>query len=250
MRSVSPVSGAAAFAAVSAFAGVCVAQTLSTAPPDNQVGVNGGVYLDLTGLHDVQVSSMSLYANALSSTAVTVELWRYPGSYAGHDHDQTGWTLHDSVVVISGGINGLVPMPLHNPLVIASGQTVGLCMIARTGSGLRYTGSTASPPQTLWGNSDLSLLSDRARDIAWTGTLRSPRCFAGGVHYALVVIDCYANCDGSTSAPLLNVADFTCFLQKFGAADPYTNCDGSTAPPILNVADFSCFLQKYAAGCP
>jgi hypothetical protein len=60
---------------------------------------------------------------------------------------------------------------------------------------------------------------------------------------------CYANCDGSTTAPILNVADFTCFLQKYAAGDPYANCDASTTPPVLNVADFTCFLQKYAAGC-
>jgi hypothetical protein len=61
---------------------------------------------------------------------------------------------------------------------------------------------------------------------------------------------CYPNCDSSTSPPVLNVADFTCFLQKFAAANPYANCDNSTAAPVLNVADFTCFLQKYAAGCP
>jgi len=61
---------------------------------------------------------------------------------------------------------------------------------------------------------------------------------------------CYANCDGSTTPPVANVADFTCFLQKFAASDPYANCDGSTTPPVLNVADFTCFLQKFAAGCP
>jgi hypothetical protein len=61
---------------------------------------------------------------------------------------------------------------------------------------------------------------------------------------------CYANCDGSTAAPVLNVADFTCFLQRFAGGDAYANCDGSTAAPALNVADFTCFLQKYAAGCP
>jgi hypothetical protein len=60
---------------------------------------------------------------------------------------------------------------------------------------------------------------------------------------------CYANCDHSTSPPILNVIDFTCFLQKFAAGDPYANCDGSTAPPTLNVIDFTCFLQKFAAGC-
>jgi hypothetical protein len=61
---------------------------------------------------------------------------------------------------------------------------------------------------------------------------------------------CYPNCDGSTAPPVLNVADFSCFLQKFAASDPYANCDGSTTVPVLNVADFSCFLQRFAAGCP
>ncbi len=31
---------------------------------------------------------------------------------------------------------------------------------------------------------------------------------------------CYANCDGSTSSPVLSAADFTCFLAKFGAGCP------------------------------
>jgi hypothetical protein len=60
---------------------------------------------------------------------------------------------------------------------------------------------------------------------------------------------CYANCDGSTTAPILNVADFTCFLQRFAAGESYANCDQSTTVPVLNVADFTCFLQRFAAGC-
>jgi serine protease AprX len=71
-------------------------------------------------------------------------------------------------------------------------------------------------------------------------TAESAGCVGGG---------CYANCDGSTAAPILNVADFTCFLTKFAAQDPYANCDGSTTPPVHNVADFTCFLTKFAAGC-
>jgi trimeric autotransporter adhesin len=60
---------------------------------------------------------------------------------------------------------------------------------------------------------------------------------------------CYANCDLSTTPPILNIADFSCFLQKFASQDPYANCDESTTPPILTVADFSCFLQQFTAGC-
>ncbi len=60
---------------------------------------------------------------------------------------------------------------------------------------------------------------------------------------------CYANCDGSTTAPVLNVLDFSCFLNRFAAGDTWANCDGSTTAPVLNVLDFSCFLNSFAAGC-
>jgi len=60
---------------------------------------------------------------------------------------------------------------------------------------------------------------------------------------------CYANCDGSTVAPILNVSDFICFQTKYAAGDSYANCDNSTIPPVLNVSDFICFQTKYSAGC-
>src|SRR5262245_54852489 len=41
-------------------------------------------------------------------------------------------------------------------------------------------------------------------------------------------VACYANCDGSTVPPVLNVADFACFLNRFAAGDSYANCDWST----------------------
>ena len=61
---------------------------------------------------------------------------------------------------------------------------------------------------------------------------------------------CYANCDGSTTAPVLNIADFVCFQQRFAAGDSAANCDGSTTAPVLNIGDFVCFQQLFAAGCP
>ncbi len=61
---------------------------------------------------------------------------------------------------------------------------------------------------------------------------------------------CYANCDGSTVPPVLTIADFACFLNRFASRDPVANCDGSTTAPTLNVQDFMCFLNKFAAGCP
>jgi agmatine/peptidylarginine deiminase len=61
---------------------------------------------------------------------------------------------------------------------------------------------------------------------------------------------CAANCDGSTTAPVLNVNDFICFQQRYASGDCFANCDGSTTAPVLNVNDFICFQSKFAAGCP
>ncbi len=60
---------------------------------------------------------------------------------------------------------------------------------------------------------------------------------------------CYANCDLSTTAPVLNITDFVCFLNRFAAGDSYANCDNSTTAPVLNVLDFTCYLNAFAAGC-
>jgi len=61
---------------------------------------------------------------------------------------------------------------------------------------------------------------------------------------------CYANCDGSTSPPVLNILDFICFQTKFVQGSTYANCDNSTTPPVLNIADFVCFMTRYNQGCP
>jgi hypothetical protein len=58
---------------------------------------------------------------------------------------------------------------------------------------------------------------------------------------------CYANCDGSTDTPVLNINDFACFLDRFAAGHPTADCDASGS---LNVLDFMCFLNAFAAGCP
>jgi YVTN family beta-propeller protein len=69
---------------------------------------------------------------------------------------------------------------------------------------------------------------------------------------------CYANCDESTTAPILNVDDFTCFINQFAMAQSlphaqqvvhYANCDRSTIAPALNVDDFTCFINEFAQGC-
>jgi hypothetical protein len=61
---------------------------------------------------------------------------------------------------------------------------------------------------------------------------------------------CYANCDGSTTQPILTVNDFICFQARFASGDSYANCDGSSSQPMLTVNDFICFQSAFATGCP
>jgi len=104
-------------------------------------------------------------------------------------------------------------------------------------------GALASPAQP----ARLDLAAGRFRGYAWGENI-------GWVNLddaaRFVARTCYANCDGSTIAPILNVVDFQCFLNRYAAGDPYANCDRSTVAPVLNVSDFQCFMNKYAQGCP
>lgn len=70
---------------------------------------------------------------------------------------------------------------------------------------------------------------------------------------------CFANCDESTTEPLLSALDFTCFLDRYRATlaippffqvQEYANCDGSTVDPVLNALDFTCFLARFRTSCP
>jgi photosystem II stability/assembly factor-like uncharacterized protein len=69
---------------------------------------------------------------------------------------------------------------------------------------------------------------------------------------------CAANCDESTAPPILNIDDFTCFVNRYAEAQNlphlqqvthFANCDASTVAPVLNVDDFTCFLNRFGVGC-
>jgi hypothetical protein len=70
-----------------------------------------------------------------------------------------------------------------------------------------------------------------------------------------LLAECWADCDRRGS---LNVDDLVCFQSAFAAAATlpipqqiasYANCDASTTPPVLNVNDFVCFLSRFVGEC-
>jgi hypothetical protein len=59
---------------------------------------------------------------------------------------------------------------------------------------------------------------------------------------------------GDTLQAMGTLAEIYLEQEKYAEAQPLlvsgANCDNSTINPVLNVNDFSCFLNQYAAGCP
>jgi uncharacterized membrane protein len=98
-----------------------------------------------------------------------------------------------------------------------------------------------------WTFSTATAISADGRVIVGVGT--SP---TGGTSWRATIPllrPCYANCDQSSVAPVLNANDFQCFLNRYAGDDEYADCDCSTVQPVLNANDFQCFLNAFAAGC-
>jgi large repetitive protein len=62
---------------------------------------------------------------------------------------------------------------------------------------------------------------------------------------------CYADCDKSTGAGVLDVFDFLCFQDSFVNGEPFAcDCDTSTGVGVCDFFDFLCFQRAFASGCP
>ncbi len=62
---------------------------------------------------------------------------------------------------------------------------------------------------------------------------------------------CYADCDQSTGAGVLDIFDFLCFQNSFVNGEPYAcDCDTTTGNGVCDIFDFLCFQDAFVAGCP
>ncbi|MEX2219824.1 MAG: hypothetical protein WD749_13820 [Phycisphaerales bacterium] len=238
---------------------------------------------------NLAVSRIDYNSNIAVGTPVSATVYARDGTYLGFDGSPDGWRSLGTFNVISNGTsttNPPVHLDLPSPLFIQQGTTAGVVIVAHTG-GLRMRNSAANASNadlTLTGNHRRAPVFTGTAvanngfsgavvydpvPLTATGACCAPSgacsvvslgdCLAaGGVFRGEGVTcagancpapACYANCDNSTQAPVLNVADFGCFLTRYAAGEAYANCDESTQAPVLNVADFGCFLTKYAAGC-
>ena len=161
-----------------------LADTLSTTTANNG---SGGIFMDLTsaGLA-LTVTSFDLYLGGSAGTPGSVEVYTRSGSYVGFDGSSLGWTLAETVAVVSNGSTTLAPLTLSTGISIGASQTLAVYLHSITsGNGIRYNGTSGSPPQTTWSDANLTLYSEHARtgNVPFGGTLFTPRTFAGNVNY-------------------------------------------------------------------
>ncbi|MFN0133345.1 MAG: GC-type dockerin domain-anchored protein [Phycisphaerales bacterium] len=136
----------------------------------------------------------------------------------------------------------------HTTLLAIAGVTMAGATAARAQLAITWSSIDGGGTTTAGTGGPYTVVGTIGQPDAGRGTGAAFVC-VGGFWAVAAGGGCYANCDGSTATPVLNVNDFTCFLNKFAAGDASANCDGSTTTPVLNVNDFTCFLNAFAAGC-
>jgi uncharacterized membrane protein len=201
---------------------------------------------------DLPGGSVSAVANAISADGRTI----VGQSRAALRYEPFRWTPEEGMVSLgglpTGGNGGASAVSADGSVVVGSIGGVGFIWTATEGMRPIRDLLLAAGIYDDWDLTAATGISADGRVITGSGLryLQRPYPYINeGWILTLGSTLCSANCDGSTSPPLLNVNDFQCFLAAYSAGEPYANCDGSTSLPVLNVLDFMCFQQRFAAGC-
>jgi hypothetical protein len=112
--------------------------------------------------------------------------------------------------------------------------------------GVTASGSTISGSAT----AVLTIRGVREGDADLYDCVVSNACGSAASSAARLSVSCYANCDGSTTPPVLNVNDLVCFMTRYAAGDPWANCSTADTRRSPRASDFLCFLERFQAGCP
>jgi hypothetical protein len=191
-----------------------------------------------------------------------------PGLPAGTELAMLGplFMSEDGHIAFTSYLSGSAVTPQDNFALFATDLESDVIPIIRKGDQLDVGGTMQAVAEIIFdsgtpgsGQAQIATVDGRGTLIYKVRFVTTPPAVLQALYTSTIVAPCYANCDGSTTEPVLNVEDFVCFVAEFatGLALPpehqithYANCDGSTAHPVLNVEDFVCFVAAFASGCP
>jgi hypothetical protein len=264
------------------FANALPSQTQSYNPPTGvqlarhvDLGFSGPGSYYTDSAYDLSLDQAFQHLAHSASTATLTFQIEGPGI---QPLDDESWAMDNLRIALDCNgptINGQ-PVP---PITCQGGAATFAASASGTGLSYRWCRELGASGSNTWVDLANGAIPGSAAVASGTGTATMTLTNADGnaaVRYCCIVTNScggtatgpvaltvrpggYANCDGSTTAPVVNTGDFTCFLQQYSAASAlpsagqqthYANCDGSTVFPQVNTGDFTCFLQKYASGCP
>ncbi|MBL9030374.1 MAG: hypothetical protein JNM80_01530 [Phycisphaerae bacterium] len=202
----------------------------------------------------LSLTSICATLNVPAGTPVILTLYGRTDSYVGYEASPIGWSLLHSRQVISAGPSqptgmGVQSFPVAFLQVGSSRR--GFALLADVPKGTTMSVAESPPAATTYADGTLRLhIGPATGSPPWSAIVVPAAAMVGRITYEpYTPCMVYANCDGSTTPPALNVNDFVCFNEYFAAGFTLANCDQSTTPPVLNVLDFICFLNAYARGC-
>jgi hypothetical protein len=200
---------------------------------------DGPGFMERSGLAYDPLRQVCVLVTVVQTPTYHFEAWEWDG------HGTGSWTPRQTSNMPNVGYFAMDYDPRVGAVVLGAGSPVS-SFPGAVGASWQWTGSA-------WVALDAGTHGEGTTgtfDVAQNAMVILSRADAQMWSLTPCATPCYANCDGSTTTPTLNVLDFVCFLNRFAAGDSYANCDGSTQPPVLNVLDVGCFLNRFAAGCP
>jgi hypothetical protein len=199
-------------------------------------GIVGNLGTDDTDMYKIQIcDAASFKATLVTWSNLDTMMWLFRADGTGVSCDDDSTTLQSTITNLNVTANGTYYLAVSGYERLPLGVTSGGQIWSTFAQDSAPNGPAATEAVGSW--QSLVPPPTGAYTIALLGACR----VSGST--------CYANCDGSTTVPFLNVNDFVCFQGLFAAGNSLANCDHSTSPPVLNISDFVCFQGQFAAGC-
>jgi hypothetical protein len=162
-----------------------------------------------------------------------------------------GWALNEvGQVMLSVQLSGPNVTVDNDKAILVFNPDGGVAVVARKGETIEYRPGqfgvlTNMPGDHQYTNIYARAFNDRG-EIVFPVSL-------DGMEQALLVARvqaCYADCDQSTGAGILDIFDFLCFQDRFVAGSAKAcDCDTSTGAGVCDLFDFLCFQNAFVSGC-
>lgn len=155
----------------SAFSVAAQSPLTTTYANNNGGAVGGAVYFDLDATAALSITGIDVNLTSAATVAGSIDVYTTPTTHVGNETNPAAWTLVGSGTVTSNGAGTPSAVTLAAPIAIPPGPN-GYCYVG-VGHSFAYTNGNGS--NQVYSTSELTLTAGAAVNIAFSGTLYTPR---------------------------------------------------------------------------